>query len=459
MPPVDEITLASSRGPKEVRIVPEVASMLARHRHHIEIVSSLVVIQFFTLIVGFITQIKIANTLGKEVFGQLAFGLALGACGQVVIRFGLDRTLVRDLIHDPEHTAKIVRASLVLRYSITALVVSALLLWKMVFSASDAGWGLMFIVIGNSILSLDLQPVYDAWQKIRRHAVYYLIQRGIYFGVVWLTIFLFPGELTIHWLGLATLGTVLMYLFLQHRWAMRQLPPVPVGKKLFGEVFDLARRNLWVWFAALSGLFLVQFNQLILKRYMGYAELGSYAAGWQIVMVGMLFLEQVARIGRPATARHTRPEVPSGVRKRFLVKYSIVMLAAVLPIVLIMTCFPGLIYKYVYTQEYATGSNILPVFGIYLLVVSLGMVSSQYILAIKKEFMYLVSVVVGGVISIFFCGYLIPNMGQGGAAWAVLLSHGTSILIYSAVMVHDVGNRSKQHIPAALGIRGHAPGK
>ena len=250
-----------------------------------------------------------------------------------------------------------------------------------------------------------------------------------------------------------------MYLFLQHRWAMRQLPPVPVGKKLFGEVFDLARRNLWVWLAALSGLFLVQFNQLILKRYMGYAELGSYAAGWQIVMIGMLFLEQVARIGRPATARHTRPEVPSEVRKRFLVKYSIVMLAAVLPIVLIMTCFPGLIYRYVYNPEYATGTNILPVFGIYLLVVSLGMVSSQYILAIKKEFMYLVSVVAGGMMSVFFCGYLIPNMGQGGAAWAVLLSHGTSILIYSAVMVHDVGNRSKQNIPVALGIRGHAPGE
>lgn len=439
MPPIDEITLDSPRGPTEAGIVPVVASLLARHRHHIGIVSSLVVIQFFTLIVGFITQIKIANTLGKEIFGQLAFGLALGACGQVIIRFGLDRTLVRDLIHDPEHTANIVRASLVLRYSITAMVVLTLLLWKMVLSASGMGWGLFFIVIGNSILSLDLQPVYDAWQKIRRHAVYYLIQRGIYFGVVWSTIFLFPGELTIYWLGLATLGTVLMYLFLQHRWAMRQLPPVPVRKMLFPEAFDLARRNLWVWLAALSGLFLVQFNQLLLKHYMGYAELGGYAAAWQIVMLGMLFLEQIARVGRPATARHTRPGVPSAVRKRFLIKYSIVMLVAVLPIVLIMTCSPGLIYKYVYKPEYATGPNILPVFGIYLLVVSLGMVASQYVLAIRKEFVFLISVIVGGILSVGLCAWLIPTLGKAGAAWALLLSHGMTILIYSATMIHDVG--------------------
>jgi O-antigen/teichoic acid export membrane protein len=103
-----------------------------------------------------------------------------------------------------------------------------------------------------------------------------------------------------------------------------------------------------------------------------------------------------------------------------------------------MTCSPGLIYKYLYKSEYATGSNILPVFGIYLLVVSLGMVTSQYILAIRKEFVYLISVIVGGILSIGLCTWLIPTLGKAGAAWALLLSHGMTILIYSSAMVRDV---------------------
>ena len=436
---MDAADLAPLRESMGGSIRSRAASMLSENRDHLQTISSLFVVQFLTLVAGFFTQIIVANTLGREVFGQLAFGLALGAFGQVIIRFGLDRTLVRDLIHDPEHSARLVRASLGLRYFLTALVALTLLLWKMAFSVSDVSWGLLFVVLGTSILSLDLQPVYDAWQKIQRHAIYYLIQKSIFFIVVWLTIYLFPGKLTIHLLGLSILGTALLYLFLQHQWAMRHIGRVPCGKISIGEIFDLARQNLWVWFAALSGLFLVQFNQILLKHYMGYAELGSYAAAWQIVMVGMLFLEQIARIGRPATARYTRPEVPSAVRNRFLIKYSVVMLLAVLPIVLIMTCFPTLLFKYVYKPEYGAASDILPIFGIYLLVFSFGMVSSQYILAKKKEFIYFMSVVVGGIVSICLCGYLIPNMGKVGAAWVVLLSHGTSMLIYSVVMVRDVG--------------------
>jgi O-antigen/teichoic acid export membrane protein len=51
--------------------------------------------------IGFVTQVKIANTLGWESFGLLAYGLAIAAYGGAVIRFGLDRALVRDLIHHP----------------------------------------------------------------------------------------------------------------------------------------------------------------------------------------------------------------------------------------------------------------------------------------------------------------------------------------------------------------------
>lgn len=424
-------------------LIPRLCSVLVSQRRNLKNLSVLVIINFIIAGIGFFTTVKIANTLGKGTFGLLAYGLAISAYSSVIVRFGQDRTLVRDLIHYPEQFRAIVSASYLLRWLFLGIVVVVLVLWKLAAGySSDLSWGLLMVIIANTMMSMDLQPVYDSWHKMSRHAIYNLIQRLLYFMIIWTTIIAFPQSLTISRIGAASLVSVFFYLVLQHRWAMKRIGSGSGHVPLLGMAVKMARGNSTLLLAAIGGLSFGNLNQLVLKHYCGTAELGSYAAAWQIACIATLLLKQIARVGNPATARITKEGMNKRSKIRFLLKYSLVMFLAVLPIAVILIVFPGFILTRIFKPEYAAAASSLRVFGIYLLVFSLGIVASQYVISSGMEWLYFLSVLIGTLLSIVLCFMLIPRWGGVGAAISLLTAHGISMVMYWGVMVRHVRRTS-----------------
>lgn len=398
--------------------------------------SVLIIVNFIIAGIGFLTTVKIANTLGKGTFGLLAYGLAISAYGGVFIRFGQDRTLVRDLVHQPEQFGAIVVASLLLRWIFWGVVFVALFVWKLVAGpSSDITWGLLMVIIANAMMSMDLQPVYDSWHKMSRHAMYRLIQRLLYFLIIWSIIAIAPKNLNIFWIGVASFVSVVLYLVLQHRWAIKQIDRDSYNVPLFGIVIKMARKNSTILLATIGCLSFGNLNQLVLKHYCGTAELGSYAAAWRIACIATLLLNQISRIGNPVIARVTKHGTQKKEQIRFLLKYSFVMFLAVLPIAIILIAFPEFILKSIFKPEYVAAASSLRVFGIYLLVFSFGIVASQYVISSGMEWLYFSSVIIGTILSVVLCLMLIPRLGGVGAAISLLAAHGISMGMYSVVMI------------------------
>ena len=418
-------------------------SLLASQRRNLQNLSALVVFNFLAAGLFFVTQIKIANVIGKEKFGLLAYGIALGMYGQTIVGYGMNRTLVRDLIHYPKRFAKLVMASLLLRGLLLVLVVALLLVWKLAWQPADMTWAIIVVVVAYSLKSLDLQPVYDAWHRMGRHAVYNMVQRGLYFALIWGIILTTPRHLSLAWIAFGLLVTEVFYLFLQQRWAGGRIEWSWDNSGRNSVVGELFKNNFWIWLATVGCLSFGTLNQIILKYYCGPGELGSYAASWQIVAAAMLLLTQVSRVGNPATARVTRPENNGCKRKSFLLKYSCVMAATALPVVIPSVLFPGWIMKTIFKPEYASSATILRVLGIYLMVFSLGCVASQYIVSSRMEKTYFASVIMGGILSVILCFLLIPRMAGYGAALALLIAHGISMGFYWVVMILHVRSQSK----------------
>ena len=414
-------------------------NILSSNRKNLENFWFLIAANFLAAALGWVTQVKIANTVGKEVFGQIAFGIVIGTYGQIFIRFGLDRTLERDLIHYPERFADMVRASLFLRYILTLISMLGLTLWNLLNPGSRLDWGMLFIIAALSMQSLDLQPVYDAWQKMRRHVTYFLIQKACYLLLIWMLVLLFPERLLLYWIGFAMMLAASLYHFMQHRWVMKRMASGESKQNdVAGAFWWLVQKNWLVWLAALGGLVVGMLNQPVLEHYAGYAELGGYAAAWQIMLVGNMFVSQVSRIGRPAMARYTHQEIPRDRLIRFLLKYSAMMTAVVIPLVLAMVLAPDYIFRKLFRPEYAIAANTLPILGWYLLFFSVGQVALQYVFCVRLEKIYFLSVVIAGIISICLCFTMIPRYLCIGAAWTLLISHGSSLMIYGAAMVKHV---------------------
>ena len=413
--------------------------ILTSQRVRLKNLSGLLICNFAAAGLSFVTTVKIANMIGKENFGNLAYAMALGMYGQAFVRYGMDRTLVRDLIHYPKRFAELVAGSLLLRGSLQFLIITGLLVSKLVFNVSGAfSWGLIFIVITYGLRSLDLQTVYDAWMKMGRHAAYNLIRRIAYFLFIWTIILWSPEHLSIILIGSGLLATEILYLFLQQRWAFRRIDFGAIKAPLTSVAIELSKSNFWIWLASMGFLSFGSLNQIILKHYCGAAELGGYAASWQIASAVMLLLTQVGRIGNPATASATRPETNRKPMIHFLSRYSVVMLLIAAPICIPLFFFPELILKTIFKPEYASAAGVLQILSIYLLVVSLGIVASQYVISSRMERTYFVSVIMGGILSITLCLSLIPTMAGYGSALALLIAHGASMSLYWVVMIQHV---------------------
>lgn len=408
----------------------KLTALLISQKANLRRLSVLVIVNLTAAGLGFITRVKIANTLGKADFGLFAYAFAIAAYGGAIIRFGFDRTLARDLIHFPKRQGQLVASSLLLRGFLFLIVTLALVIWKCFSTAlSDLTWGVVLVVLGQSMLGLELKAVYDSWGRMSRHAIYNLVQRCLYFSAVWLMVILAPRTFSIFWLGIFTIAAVSFYMVLQCNWAFKRIDFSGIKKSIFHNALILAKGNLVIWFASLGGLSFGVVNQIILKFYGGKESLGGYAAAWQIVAIATLFLTQISRIGNPATARITKPGISKRERIRFLVKYCSVMCLVVCPISLVTIVWPESILRLIYRPEYASGAGALRVMGLYLLVLSVAFVAAQYLISSRQEKLYFRNVMIGGLVSVVFSFILIPNFAGLGAILSLLIAHSLLVMM------------------------------
>ena len=107
------------------------------------------------------------------------------------------------------------------------------------------------------------------------------------------------------------LATEVFYVALQQQWAWKQVHIHGVARCLsLGCLIRLMRDQFWMALASIGLLCFGSWNQLILRHYSDAKELGGYAAAWQVVLMVMLLLAQVARIGKPKIARITSMNTP-----------------------------------------------------------------------------------------------------------------------------------------------------
>ena len=431
------------------RFAGQLCSLIGSQKQQLSKLFSLVLVSFVTAGLQFITMVKIANMWGKAAFGDLAYAMVIGTYGAVIVQYGLNRTFVRDLIHFPSRFGELVAASLVLRGLILALVFLGLIGWNIIAGSNySLSWGMMAVVIAVCMVSLDLQAVYDVWNKMVRHAVYNLLRRSVYFVMVWTFIVILPDKLSITLIGVAMLLSVLIGMGIEYYWA---IPRVKFDKNLNirKTMADMAKSNIWVSLAAVGCLSFTGLNQLILKHVSGSAELGGYSACWQITLVAMLLLTQMSRIGRPAMARYTNNKSElSAHRIQFFLRYIGITLTVAASIGLPSILFPRIIIGTLFRPEYISSAGTLRVLGVYIMIYSIGIVASQYVLAVRMEKTYFVSVIVGGCLSIVFCFILIPKLSGLGTALSLLISHGAAMGLYMLAAVNHIRKSSRRIIQA-----------
>lgn len=390
----------------------------------------------FTAGIGFLTTITIANTLGSARFGQLAYAIAFGDILAVNVRFGIDHSLIRDLVHYPEGFQKTLAASLLARSLLLAVCIAGLLLALVALPSGilEISWGMLLVILAAVLQPLQIDNVFDVWEIQGRHAIYLCVERGAYFSLIWAVVFLAPHQLHLMWIGSARFMSTLLFLFLQYRYAWYKLKPnfkcIPLCT-LTRTALALLASNKWLWLASVAALGMSSSNNIILKHFTGFSDLGVYAASFQLVSMANLLTKNITRIGRPILARYTDPKViTANSIIRFLTLYVAIGIIAISIIALPAIVFPKIILQTLFTPEYASGFWILRLFGFYMLFGVVTGALTQYVVLIRMDKIYLFANVKAGLVSFVCALILIPYYAGVGAALALLIGEVAIIIIY-----------------------------
>ena len=399
---------------------------------------SLVGINIVLAGLSFVTALLIANVLGKERFGDLSYAIAVGGYCSTIAFCGLAQTLIRDLMHFPKRFNEYTSASILLRGSMLVLSFFVILSVNVLAAEENRlGFAGVLIVLTLGIKALDLAPIYDAWGKMKRHAIYYLLGRCLYFALIWLTVFFFKKDsLSIPAIAVFMLVSTALSLTIVYSWAFPRLN-VRMDRKAISLAAGMLKNNLWVWSALLAQLSFGGLSKIVLKHISGSGELGGYAVAWQVVLLGSIFITQVGRIGNPRMARIVQPDISQAHRIEFLLKYTVLSTLAGAIIGEPAICFPGTILR-IFRPEYASAATSLRILGGYVIVVGIGQVATQYLIAVRREMVYSVVIILTGGLSLFLYSLCIPRWSAPGAALSVLLAHGTAIAIYLVAMTYHI---------------------
>ncbi len=379
----------------------------------------------FTAGVGFLTTVTIANTLGSARFGQVAYAMAIGGIIAANVRFGMDRSLIRDLTHFPERFNETLAASLLARISLLVLCITGVFILKALSIENfEISWGMILIILATVLDPLRITNVFDVWEVQGRDALLLCVQKGLYFLLIWGVVLYAPENLGLNWIGTSMLFAVLLMLVLQYRYAWGKLKPsfLPISvRKLLSTALKLIKSNRWLWLASLAALGMTALNNVVLKHFAGFADLGVYAALFQLVSLGALLLKDISRIGRPVLARYTIPgKCKAQATVRFLALYMAFGFVAVSCIALPAVLFPKFIIETFFNAEYARGVWVLRIFGLYLIFRVFDTILGQYIVLMRADRLFLVTLVASGLITLGTCLGLAPVYGATGAAMALL---------------------------------------
>lgn len=406
-----------------------------RHETLLQNLFSLLLVQVAVAAIGFVTRVKIANVLGREAFGDFAFATAVGTYGLMFIHYGLEKSLVREFVHFPNRFGELLKTALLLKAILFALFLFFLLVSAAVLSTHPGySWQMVPVILATTLTAFQLQSVYDAWREMRRHALYFMAERCVYFLLVWTAVLVPFFHLSLGWVGVFLALSVCSGLFLQYRWALPRIEFASVEGVRSSSRFIL-RSNFWIWLAVLSGLSIDYLSQIILKMYAGSSELGGYSAALTIAHLATLFLTQVGRVGLEATARYTLPGKSARQGIRFLFKYSVLMAAMGFFIGLPCLLFPSQLLA-IFRREYADVADTLRLFGLYPVLYGPYLAVLQYVISCRMQRMYFTLITVAGFLSIGLNLWLIPRMQSNGAAVAVIVSLVAALLLFFGAVLY-----------------------
>lgn len=398
---------------------------------HKDMLHNVVGLAFFNALGGLCvmaTQVKLANYLGASVYGVYSYCLAIGEVGALFVRYGRNKTMVRDLIQFPEK-----RNSMIVSTSFLSLINLGLFL-AVAFVCHkpldiEVNWTYFLLILSPCIAQISLGPVYESLKLMSWSSIYALLQKFGFLAVIW-PLFFFHFDVGLFEIGIIVVIVGIVVVAMEYYEIGTQLHINFLSKVRLIGIWNLYKSNFVIFLSCVTGVAFGPLIRLILNSYTDSKTVGIYAAGLQIYHICLFLNTQISRVGNPMMAEAGKADCSLIKRRRLVSRYTIVMLVTSLPFALPMLLFPRTLTSLLFTEEYALLGNYLPFLSIYLIAISIGVVYTQFMISMRMDKTYFVIYILSAVSTLIMALLIIPILGILGAFISLCIPHSIGCLLY-----------------------------
>lgn len=411
------------------RSVDERMAILLLKKDYIKSILGLIVFNSIGGVITLYLQFFIANKVGVISFGEYSYYVAIGTVGAVFTRYGRNKTMLRDIIQSENNTSSIIISTFIigianmLFFNIVIILLQRILDYE--FSLIS-----FLIINGTMISSLDFQPFYESQNRFSFHSLIMFAQKFLFISIVLLWYFM-CGDLTILIVGFALFFSWLFMIIAEFIDIKSFISFNLSINDVFSLTYDTYKKNFYVAASTIVGIAFGPILRIILKNEYGDTEVGIFSASFQILILSEFLMNQISRIGNPlmATSALMIESNLSDVRRKVFL-YLFVVLISVFPFSLLMIFMPVTLTHFMLSDEYSSVSVLLPILGVYLIFLSVGVVFAQFLISLRMDACYIKGYVFGGIMTAVVGWILIKPFGVLGATIALGLSHSISCIIY-----------------------------
>jgi O-antigen/teichoic acid export membrane protein len=390
---------------------------------------------------SFLVSLLLARELGKEQYGLYAYAIVFANTFSILIQFGMEKTLVRDIIQ-LNRPAQLIISATVLKGIVSAVLIIPVLIWVWFVGGFSEPKNVVvtLAVLSGMLLGLSPKAWFDASGKIHLNAAMVLIERVFFLFCSISVIYLFKeiNNVIVIVVSLLFVGRII-FISLEWGYVLRNIELD--FKTLWQDINYLVYENNWVWLAVIGNLLMTQANQIILEGYEGVGELGLYGFAFQLIMLVRLLQSQVLRLTTPSIADVTSSKSKNELMY-FLVKYCFLSLGLTLTLVIPLYFVAPIFISTFIGVEFLGSIPVLNILLVWTTLYAVALINNQFLLSfrLQKEFFYIA--VSFGLLSLILAYILIPKYLALGAALSLLIAHSGSILVQFIL----VFKRINQHV-------------
>lgn len=388
--------------------------------------------------ISFLVTILMARYLEKEAFGNFSYAMVFANTLYIVMQYGTDKTLVRDLVQ-LKHPEQVISAAGWLWLLMGMLLISCIAIWLFTWSGLGATATILVLlcVLLGFIRGLSPMPWFDFKGKANYHTILLLADRLLFLAAAVTFLFFYPNEKAVIYIALAQLSARLLTLALE--WNFVRSTCRLILKPSHSFIAGIIKDNTWVWLAAMGNLLMTQVNQLILNHAFGPEELAVYGFSFQVIMMIRLLQTQVLRLVSPSIAALTAKvaEQPAQVKRKLVQFCGLNAGLSVLIILPVYLLAPSLVGRFI-GEAYLPAIPVLNILLGWSLLFGVAIIINQFLIGMRLQRFFFISTTLFGLLSLLLSVVLIHEFRAQGAALSLFAAHFCSVVFQLIIVLRKI---------------------